>query len=263
MKSKFINSIISSFIYFFVFLCVLPIFILVISMFVDTWIYPNILPNGYTLEYISYVLLDNELIRAIWTSFIVGVISSAISVLISIPTARVLALYNFRGKMIINILVLLPLIVPSFSVVSINHINMIKVGLAGTVIGVSIVHSIFAIPYAIRLLYDQTLNIGTKFELQSKNLGASNFQTFTKIYLPLMTPAIVLAFFLSFTISISQYVTTLIIGGGNVLTLSALLIPYIQYGRYQIASIYSLILVIMSFLGYFFINLMQKKISKN
>lgn len=263
MQSKLINAIISSLLYIFVFICCVPVFILIISMFIDTWIYPNILPRGYTLEYISYVLIDNEIIRAIITSFVVGIICSTITVIISIPTARVLALYNFKGKFIINVLVLLPLIVPSFTVVSINHINMIKCGLAGTILGVSIIHSIFALPYAIRILYDQTLAIGIKYELQSKNLGASDIGTFFKIYLPLIAPSIVLAFFLSFTISISQYVTTLIIGGGNVLTLSTLLVPYIQYGKYQIASIYSLILVIMSFLSYVFINLIQSKITRN
>lgn len=263
MREKFTNALITSILYVFVFICCIPIFILAISMFVHVWIYPDILPREYTLEYISYVLIDNQIIRAIVTSIIVGIISSTITVVISIPTARALALYNFRGKIIINLLVLLPLIVPSFTVVSINHVNMIKMGLSGTIIGVSIIHSVFALPYAIRLIYDQTLTIGTKFEEQSKNLGATEIQTFSRIYLPLILPSIILAFFLSFTISISQYITTLIIGGGNVLTLSTLLVPYVQYGKYQIASIYSFILVIMSFLGYFFINLMQRKITKN
>ncbi len=260
MNKKIIRSFMSALLFSFIFICCLPTALLCITSCVNTWIYPNILPNDYTFEYFRYVLISNEIIKAIITSIILGILCGIITIFVSIPTARVLALYNFRGKLIINILVLLPLIVPSFTIVSITHINMIKASLDGTILGVSIIHTIFALPYAIRLIYDQTLAIGVKYEQQAQNLGASPISSIFSIYLPLISPSIILAFFLTFTISISQYVTTLIIGGGKIVTLSTLLIPYIQYGNYQIASIYSIILIIISFVGYFFISQIERKL---
>ncbi len=238
-------------------LCIVPIFILCVFMFAKTWIFPSVLPNDYTLDFLR---ASNDIVSIISSTFIVGMLSSVITILVSISTARALALYNFRGKFIINLLVLLPLIVPSFTVVSVTHINMIRFHLSDTILGVSLIHSVFALPYGIKIIYDQTKALGTKYEEQAKNLGASNFMVLRTVYIPLIMPSIVLAFFLSFTISISQYVTTLIIGGGNVLTLSTVAIPYIQYGNYQLASIYSIMIIIISFLCYIIIDKVNQRI---
>ncbi len=246
--------------YMFVILCFAPIIILAITMFTDAWIYPNILPDSYTLEYFKDTIFDFNLLQVVFSTFIVGILCSILTVFISICTSRALAFYNFMFKILINLFVLLPLIVPSFTIVSISHINMIKLHLNNTVFGVSLIHCVFAIPYGIKVIYDQNLNIGNKYEEQAKNLGASNFKVLYSIYIPLIMPAIVLTFFLSFTISISQYITTLIIGGGNVVTLATILLPYIQHGNYQLASIYSLIIIVISFLCYVIIDRFQSKL---
>ncbi len=253
-------SIISVILFTFVFLCCLPIVVLCITSCANAWIYPNIFPQSYSIENFQYVMYDKEIVKAIITSIIVGVLCGVICILVGLPTARALALYNFRGKGIISLLVLLPLIVPSLTIVSISHINMMQMKIAGTLVGVSIIHSIFALPYSIRIIYDNLIKIGKKYEEQALNLGASRVNVFFTVTIPLILPASFLAFFLCFTISMSQYITTLIIGGGKIITISTLLVPYIQYGEYEIASVYSLMLVIISFVGYFFIIKIQRSI---
>ncbi len=257
-----IKNILTTILFLFIILCCLPTFVLCVTACADTWIYPNILPQNYSFENIKYVIYDKELIKAIITSIILGLMCGGLCVLVSIPTARALALYNFKGKNLVSLLVLLPLIVPSLTLVSISHINMLQMNLAGTFLGVSIIHSIFALPYSVRIMHDFWDKIGTKYEHQALNLGANSFNVFFTITLPLALPAIFLAFFLSFTISVSQYISTLIIGGGKIVTISTLLVPYIQYGEYEIASIYSLLLIFISFTSYFFIVKLEHKLVK-
>ncbi len=258
MRKKFFSMILNMVLYFFIFLCCLPIFILTITSFIDTWIYPNIIPESFTLAHFQYVFSEG-LSSIILTSSILGILCGVLTILVSLPVARALALYDFPFKIVVSLFVLLPLIVPSFTSVSISHIVMIRTSIASTLVGVCIIHSVFALPYAIKILYDATLSMGIKYEEQAKNLGASWFRVMRTVYLPLMSPYILMSFFLSFTISISQYVTTLIIGGGKVATLSTVLVPYIQYGKYQLASIYSLIIVVMTFISYFLISRLEKK----
>ncbi len=235
---------------FFLVICCLPPLVLVVSSVSANWIYPSILPNDMTFSNIKYVFSNGEVFEAIYTTFLICVLSSLFCVFISFLTARVIVFYDFVGKKLIKVLVLLPLVVPSVTVVSTAHIFMIRTGIEGTIFGVSLIHCFFAIPYGVKILENHFLSVGDKYEVMSSNLGASEVYTLFKVTLPLALSPLCFVFFISATVSISQYITTLIIGGGSIKTLSTLLVPYVQYGEYEIASIYSLILILMSVVLY-------------
>ncbi|MCL2617354.1 MAG: ABC transporter permease, partial [Defluviitaleaceae bacterium] len=67
------------------------------------------------------------------------------------------------------------------------------------------------------------------------------------------------AFTLSFTVSISQYVTTFMIGGGRVITVTMLMIPHIQGGQMHIAAVYSVLLIVVAV---FSLSLMEYVVRK-
>ncbi len=113
-----------------------------------------------------------------------------------------------------------------------------------------------------RILHDHFKIAGTKYESAAISLGANKHQTLLYITLPTIKPGIYTACFLSFTISIGQYITTLIIGGGKVVTLSTILIPYISYGNYQLASIYSLVIIMLSLVSYIVLVITQNIFKK-
>ncbi len=241
--------------------CIVPVLVVAIYSFTKNWVYPSILPNEYTLHNFKYVY-TLEGAKAIVTSTILAFFSSIISVLISIPTSKALAYYNFKLKGIITVFVLLPLIAPPFALVSAIQIGMARLGIDKTLIAVSLSHVIFIIPYTTRILYDYFKMVGKKYEITSYNLGATNFQTFKYITLPLIKQGILVSFFLGFTISISQYITTILVGGGKIITVTTLLVPYVQYGNYEIASVYSLLIIAISLSLYVVIVNSQKLIEK-
>jgi putative spermidine/putrescine transport system permease protein len=69
------------------------------------------------------------------------------------------------------------------------------------------------------------------FEEQARSLGASPFQTFRHVTLPAILPGIIVGGLFAFLVSWSQYVLTLLIGGGRVITLPLLLFNYASAGR--------------------------------
>lgn len=248
-------------VYLFIICTLFPVLFILCYSICKNWMYPSILPAEFTLEY-YYFVLKEELFTSIFTSILLGTLTGFISIVISLPVARLLAYYNFKFKSLISLLVLLPLIVPSFTIVSLTHFNLIKYNLDGTIIGVALIHSVFAIPYVTKILYDHFIIIGKNQEINSKVLGASNIQTLVYVIIPQLKSAIFIAFMLAFTISLSQYITTLIIGGGKVVTLSTLLVPYVQSGNYQLASIYSIVIIVISLLCFTVITLSQKVIDR-
>lgn len=83
----------------------------------------------------------------------------------------------------------------------------------GVVIGM--VH--FMLPYATLILYASMRGIDMRLVAVARGLGASRFQAFRKVLLPLTRPGIIAATFFVFIFSLGFYVTPAILGGGKVL----------------------------------------------
>lgn len=73
------------------------------------------------------------------------------------------------------------------------------------------------IPYAVLPLMANMQGIDRRVLVASRGLGASRWQTFMRIYLPLTRPGIIAAFLLVFITCLGFYVTPAVLGGGRVL----------------------------------------------
>lgn len=219
---------------------VFPLIILGIWSVSGSWVYPSILPKNYSLRGLEYILsLDNILILI--NSIILSILVVFITIVISIPAAKALSLYNFKGKRFFELLVLSPVIIPMISIAMGVHIFFIKLKLANTYIGVIIINILPCIPYAVRIIGDMYKLIGDKLETQAKMLGASKINIFRYVTLPLLLPSILGASSMCFIIVFSQYFLTMLIGGGTVITYPMIMFPYIQSGDRVIGSMYSIV----------------------
>ena len=161
---------------------------------------------------------------------------TALSLLVALPAARVLGMRSFRGKRVLEILVLTPLLVPAVAVAIGLDITFIRLGLAGTFWGVVLVHLIPAAPYAVLVLAGVFANYDADFEAQARTLGAGPLNVFRHVTMPAIMPGLIVAGFFAFIVSWSQYVLTLQIGGGKVLTLPVLLVSTASGGDVAITG---------------------------
>jgi len=232
-----------------------PLAVIVLLSFAFSWPYPSLLPTAYSLQHYYHVFFNNpQTWRAVTTSIVLAFLVTLLSLAIAIPAAKSLALYTFKGKELIKLLVLVPLIVPSISVTFGIQVSMIRLGLTGSLLGVALIHTVFALPFAIRIMANVFDITGNRLEQQATVLGASPWLTFFKVTLPVIMPGILSAAALSFSVSIAQYITTLLIGGGRIITVTVLLVPFFQGGQLQIMSVYSVMLVASSLLSLFIIE---------
>lgn len=235
-----------------------PLIVLFIWGFSKRWPWPYIFPEEFSLRGFTYLFTGagNSLaviLFSIWLSFVVTLTALAISV----PAARALALYEFRGKGFFRMLVLLPLIISPVAVGIGAQISFIKIGIANTFLGVVLIHLIPCLPYGIRILTNVFEVIGDSIELQARTLGANKAQTFFYVTLPLISPGLISAASLMFIVSFSQYFLTFIIGSGNVVTLSMIMFPFIQSGDRSIAACYSIAFIASTLI---LLLIMEKKV---
>jgi len=249
-----------AFFYLCVFASCAPLILLVVLAVGFSWQYPLLLPKAFTLEYFRYALFNApQTLKAVGTTITLALFVSFLTLAIAIPAAKALALYQFKGKEIIKLLVLVPLIVPAISVTTGIHVSMIRLGLTGSFFGVALIQCVFTLPYAIRIMTNVFEITGDKYEKQATVLGANAALAFFRVTLPVIMPGILSAMTLCFTVSISQYITTFIIGGGRIITVTMLLVPFFQSGEFQLMSVYSVMLVVAALLSLFFIELAVRR----
>lgn len=224
-----------------------PLLILLVYSFSFNWEYPNILPESFTTRGLLAAFSKDSIILTL-KSILIGLFTTIFTLLICIPAAKSLTYKNLKGKQFFMLLFTSPLILPLTSITMGIHLLFIKLHLTNTVLGVILINSIPCIPYAIRLILDVLLLVGDDYEVVAKNLGASPFNAFFKVTFPIITPGIISCFTFVYIIAFNQYFTTFLIGGGKIVTLPIVMIPYIQNGDRVLSSAYSLLYILSSFI---------------
>lgn len=229
-------------------LLVVPTLLMIMGSFATRWPWPELFPHhpglkGYC-QYFSGVGNMEVLLKSIGLSFIV----TLLTLIMALPAAKAMGQMNFKGKRIVNTVIMLPLIVPTVSIAMGIHILFLKTGLANNLLGVIIIQIFPCLPYGIRILQSAFNAMGENLQIQARNLGSSVPKAFFYITLPMLSPALVSAFSMIFIISYSQYLLTLLIGGGRVMTLTTQMIPFLQSGDRLMGSVYSVVFMVTSIL---------------
>ena len=149
-----------------------------------------------------------------------------------------------EGKEYVELLILAPTIVPGIAVVLGIHSVFISIGLTNTIPGVILVHLIPTLPYMTLVMSGIFSNFDPDFESQARSLGASPLKTFYYITLPSILPGIIVGGLFAFLVSWSQYILTLMIGGGRVITLPLLLFSFATSGRNDITGAIGMIYIL-------------------
>lgn len=246
-------------------ICILlPILNLIIWAFTERWAWPDLLPQTYSLRAIKEIFSrKDEMIQLFMSSILLSLVVAILSVIIGLMTSRAFVLYDFKYKKQLYFATILPFLIPSTVFAMGIHVIFIKWGLSNSVLGVIIVHLIYSLPYATRLLMDGTMAVGNKLEEQAKVLGANTFQAFTKVTLPILSPVILSALSMSYIVSFSQYFLTLLIGGGKVKTFAIVMFPYLSGGDRNMASVYSLVFLGITIIIFSIFQIAVSKINKN
>jgi len=195
-----------------------------LNAFARQWFFPQLIPQTWTLEAWERLLSGrSEFVQALGNSTLIASVVTIAALILGLPAARAMGLYRFRGKRMIEFLLLLPAVVPPLAVSMGLTVNFLRWGLAGHWVGVALVHLVPVLPYVVLILSGTFASYDVSHEQQARSLGAKPLAVFRYITLPMIFPGVVVAGLFAFLISWSQYLLTLLVGGGRVMTLPILL----------------------------------------
>lgn len=221
----------------------LPLLPLVVWAVSGSWRYPDLLPPGLSDRGVGLVT-GGEVVGALGTSLGIAVAVALLASAIGFPAGRAIGLHRFRGRRLVQFLLLAPVIVPGLAVTLGLQIFFVRYGLADTVAGVVLVQLMPTVPYAATLLGAAFANFDRDYERQARALGAGPLRTVRSVTLPLLRPALVTTALLTFLISWSEYILTLLIGGGRVTTLPLLLFAAIESSDRTAAAALGLLVIV-------------------
>lgn len=223
-------------------LAVAPVGMLGVWSLARGWYWPAILPREWSWRAWAYVMSPaSGVASALGLSLGIAIVVMVVSVIVALPAARALAYHDFRGKQSFLFLILLPVLSPPLASAMGVHSLFLRYGLTDSVTAVILVHLIPAVPYATLVLMTSFLRFDREFESQARTLGASTRAVWLNVTLPAILPGLVTAASFTFLISWSQYLLTLLIGGGRVQTLPLELVAFQRGGDEAVASALSLV----------------------
>ncbi len=204
------------------------------------WPWPDLLPEAVSLR-TFFRVIGRGTAGALGRSILVAFCCVLLNALIAFPAADALGRRKIPFKRSIEAFLILPAIVPPLMVAMGLYRNFLNMGLTETFSGVVIMHMIPTLPYMIRALTEGYRHYGNGYEEQSRMLGAGPMKRFFHVTLPYMLPALGAGASLTVLISMAQYATTFVIGGGSFQTLTLRMMPYLSGGNLTMGAMYTLI----------------------
>jgi putative spermidine/putrescine transport system permease protein len=231
-------------------LFIFPFFFLVYKSFFGVWAWGSSIQGKPSVRAWKLLLNEGEFLDSIGVSIGIAIIVLALNLLIGITAGKVFSFSSFRGKSVIEALMLLPLFIPVLVIAIGLQIMFIRYGLSDHWLGVALVHLVPTIPYSIKMFKTGYERIGSKLIEQSTILGGNSIQRMYHIELPLLLPSIRSVLFLTIVISLSQYVLTGIIGGGNVVTLAMVYYPFTDTADEAVMAAFSIVFAMIPIILY-------------
>lgn len=175
--------------------------------------------EGLTLQWYVDLFQDAALMQTLRTSAIVAVITATVAAIIGILFSLGISRYRGRGKTALIGMIALPLIVPEIvlgvALLSVFSATHLPLGIVTLVLG----HLIVSLPLATLVIMSSAAMLDPSLPEAATDLGCNPWQTFTRVYLPLLRPAVVAAWLLSFTTSFSNIVMSTFLSGVGSTTL--------------------------------------------
>lgn len=226
-------------------LCVLgPVAIIVVWAFTASWPWPSLLPETFSARGIEELFGSAQRAGEVLDASVgIALATAALTTVVATLAGRALSHYRFFGREALRFAVLLPFLIPATVFAMGVQVAFIRAGLAGTVAGVVLAHSIVALPYAALIMADAMEAAGSRLEEQARVCGAGGARAWLTVILPMLSPSLLSAASMSYILSFSQYFLTLLVGAGKVKTLALVMFPYLASGDRTIASAYGVVFI--------------------
>lgn len=207
----------------------LPVIVVVLAAF-STTSYLTIPPQGLTLAWFGKVLSDPTYLSAIRMSLILACGSTLISLVLGVAAAYALFRKVVPGSEAITSFLMAPLVMPAV-VVGVALLQFYSMtGLRGSLIGLLLAHVVITVPYVVRSALASLSGLDLAVEEAARVLGATGFDAFRLVTLPLIAPGLVAGALFSFITSLDNVPVTIFLISASQTTLPVLIFSSVEMG---------------------------------
>lgn len=216
------------YIYLVLFFLFLPIFILIFFSFNESKL--NVVFTGFTLDWYKNLFQNTDLLDAFKNTLLIAILSTATSTVLGTLAAVGLHKFNYPGKPFIDKLLYIPIVIPEIvlgiALLSIFTLTQLELSFWTVLLA----HISFSVPFVMTSVRSTLYALPKNVEEAAEDLGASRWQTFFHVTLPLLKPGIVAGALLAFTLSLDDVVISYFAAGPGTNTLPLYIYANIKTG---------------------------------
>lgn len=186
--------------------------------------------SGFSLRWFEEVWTNRHIARALRVSLIVAFASAAIATVVGTLAAVAITRRAFRGRDLLGAALAAPLVLPE---IVLGVALLVFMSFAGITLGYGTMiagHAIVTLPFATLIVRAAASSLDPVLEHAAADLGANELQTFLRVTLPQLTPAISTAFILSATLSFDNLVMSTFTSGVGTTTLPLRIYSMLKLG---------------------------------
>lgn len=191
----------------------LPIAVIVVNSFNASTTSPYLSWNGFSLRWYAGLFDNSTLLDAFGNTIVLALAATALSTVFGTLAAVGMYRYTFRGKGVLNSMLLIPVVIPEIVIGISLLIIFSRAGIPQGMLTLLIAHVTFCIPYVIFNVRARFDGYDVSIEEASIDLGAGKVRTFFSITLPMLAPGILSGALLAFSLSIDDVIISYFVSG--------------------------------------------------
>ncbi|EJL26659.1 sulfate ABC transporter permease subunit CysT [Brevibacillus sp. BC25] len=222
-------------------------------------------------------IMDTRVLASIRVSIMTSFFAACLNAVFGVLVAWVLVRYQFAGKRIIDGIVDLPFALPTavggIALTSIyaengwigQYLAEWGITVAYTPIGIWVALTFIGLPFVVRTVQPVLQDWDLQMEEAAATLGATRWNTFWRVVLPHLLPAIITGFALAFARALGEYGSVVFISGNMPLKteiVPLLIMTKLEQFDYAGATAIATVMLVISFIMLLIINYLQWKINK-
>ncbi|MGX1787129.1 ABC transporter permease [Bosea sp. NPDC055332] len=206
----------------------IPLAIIIAVSFTETE-YLTFPPQGFTLRWYRQFLADTSYLDSIGLSASIALASTAIALLIGVPTALAITRSKLPGMKLVSTIFLAPLILPTIVIGAalLQYASML--GFARSYAALLAGHVLIVVPYILRTVLASLARFDQTLEEASLDLGASPVSTFFLVTLPIIKPGLVAGGLFALIISWINVELSIFNATASLMPIPVKLFNYVQY----------------------------------
>jgi putative spermidine/putrescine transport system permease protein len=187
-------------------------------------------PTGaWSLRWYRQFFENPQWTAALRNSIEIAVLAAVGALAAGTAAALAVTRYQFRGREVFNLAIMLPLFVPTV-VLGMALLPFMRVlGLWGSKLSIAVAHSLWSLPAVFLVTRNALEVLDSDLEHAARGLGAGPIRVFLRVTLPLIAPALAAGAVMAFVLSLNESVMALFLGTPSTETLPKVIWPNLRY----------------------------------